>query len=701
VHSTEHLLTRPLPALLDCGLTRFGRHLGFGSVTFKNLPLADIEFEVFVGPAPQKRLVSAGVYVAFSTNHREASGMKKSLAILLVAGIAALTPTFASAQTRPTVDSSDAVRYNVDGSTIGTPIYSFISYDDATKTLDSPFPINFFGVRFSALCVSTNGVVIPVTTSSDTCVPKYDKSLEVQALASKSSSISPLALDLSMRDQQALHNPHRELDTELSVQSITATSSELTVTTTEPHGFLVDDRILKSFGTDFVYNGAGCYFYDNALVTSVVSGTSFKISSEDCTPGTYSPAAGSRAVVFRKTAQSQVSAISLSGDLLTVTTNSNHGFGEGRKFTFTGTGITGLDGAKLTTITTNGRDFTATVPSGVTDLDPDQAGPQTSVSFSTNRPWALERDDYGAISQVFFGSTTVDGRDAIAITWYRIPTYDTSADNPRTLSTTVQLVIIKATTGSDTNGWDFIYEYNIGHARDLSDGYLSTNGTQQCSMSDRTLCRWGMGTGQYLEGPGISTITYAAPNITFNTATPHGRAVGEYVMGTRLCDFPPLCDKPLKISQVIDDDTFIVQDPDASSGDNFTVRTFAGAKLAYSRSYELFPSFSILQLGDSGGTTALIRNSLNSSVAGRYTLAMTAGVITNFRVPAMDGVIPQDSQDSSSEDSSSEDPADEAPALAATGMDSSKLGIVGLAGGGLIAIGLVALFARNRRNEVA
>ena len=614
--------------------------------------------------------------------------MKKGLAMVLIV-ISIMAPTSASASTRPAVDSSDAVRYNSDGSPIGSIVYEFVNRDDGTKKVDAPFPINFFGQKFPAICLSTNGLIYPIVSTSSNCSPSYDRSLEVLTLRSQASSIAALALDLnnassgSANTERRLQNPHRESVGELRIENISATSTELSVTTTEPHGYLISDRVSLDLATvNFLFTEAGCSFPTEALVTGIVSDRSFTVSRSGCTPGTYSPAANGRAAVLRYTAMRQVSDMSLSGTTLTIT-SSSHTFGVGRKFTLTGTGITSLDQAELTVASRiDAANFTATVPAGVTDLDPVQAGNQSTVTFASDQPWALERDDNGAIQQVYFGSTTIDGRDAYAITWYRIPTTEFSGSNshvngtlqnPRTLSNTVQLVIIKGTTGSDANGWDYIYEFNIGHANDLSDGYSSTNPATQCTLSNVSDCRWAMGTAQYFEGPAISSITYAAPNITIDTVTSHGRSVGDYVIATNLCnDLGFLCDKPLVVSSVLDSDSLVLADPDAQAQDNFSSTSFSGAKLGYAMAYELFPSFSPLQLGDSGGTTALIRNSLNSSVAGRYTFAMSAGQVTNFRAPAMDSVIPAATTTPATSTPATSTPATSTPAtLAATGTSVS------------------------------
>lgn len=53
--------------------------------------------------------------------------------------------------------------------------------------------------------------------------------------------------------------------------------------------------------------------------------------------------------------------------------------------------------------------------------------------------------------------------------------------------------------------------------------------------------------------------------------------------------------------------------------------------------YELFGESSIAELVDSAGATALVRNSLNSPVFGRYRFGICGGSVVEFAPPSMDG----------------------------------------------------------------
>lgn len=105
-------------------------------------------------------------------------------------------------------------------------------------------------------------------------------------------------------------------------------------------------------------------------------------------------------------------------------------------------------------------------------------------------------DGFGVACEIYFGSTTVDGRDAFVVTWYRVSMNDST--NDPTLSSTFQVVIIKRATGSDVAGWDFDIEFNYGQVKDAEDGYSAASPSGACdSSSDLPDCRWGVGWADY------------------------------------------------------------------------------------------------------------------------------------------------------------------------------------------------------------
>ena len=550
-------------------------------------------------------------------------------------------PAFASITSPSPVDTSNAIRWDPDNSPIGDIVFEFIDRDDITKRIEAPFPINFYGTRFPSLCLSSNGLIYPILQVSSNCSTSFDRSLESLSLNSEAGAIAALALDLDPGEE--IHNPHLESTAELEVASVTVLSSTITVTTKAPHGFRVGEMARFSQDPSYVISGGSTESIGSRRVLSAPTPTTFTVdNSDNFDDGTFTPTAGDRAVVFREVIFEKVVELALSGTTLTVTTDSEYEFGSGGKFTFAGTGISGLDGVKFVVDSrVNSNDFTVTVPASLTDVDSSQVGNQTSRLFpdSSAYPWALERDEVGAIQQVYFGTTTVDGRDAYSLTWYRTGTNDTSttginggrfpAVNPETLSISVQLLIIKRSTGSDAAGWDFDYEVNVGHATDASDGYNSDNPFSSCSTSDLTKCRWGIGTAQYVSGATISSISRDGTALTINTSGAHDLIAGQRFRFE--IETPDFSNRQATVLAVVDSDTFTVGDTDTA----FSEVTAQSGRVFYSKASELFPSNSVLELRDAGGSTALVRNSLNSNVLGRYTFGMINGVVTNFLVPTM------------------------------------------------------------------
>ena len=559
-------------------------------------------------------------------------------------------PAFASITSPSPVDTSNAIRWDPDNSPIGDIVFEFIDRDDTTKNIDAPFPINFYGTRFPAICLSTNGLIYPIAQVSSGCSSAHDVNLENLSLESRASAIAALALDLDL--SEGIHNPQRESPEELEVASLTVSDFTITATTKSPHGFNVGEYVYFDENEDYITHGIRSSSLNGSRILTVPTPTTFTVPNHDIdwsdgtfTPipgGTYTPIAGNRAVVFREVIFARVDELQLSGTTLTVKTNRDHDFGVGGKFTFNGTGVSGLDGAKFVVASRVDDDkFTVTVPASMLDVDSSQVGDQASRAFVSPRPWALERDEVGAIQQVYFGQTTVEGRDAYSLTWYRTATNDTSRSatnginfplaNPETGSITVQLLIIKRSTGSDAAGWDFDYEVNIGHATDAFDGYSSDNPTYGCSTSDQSKCRWGIGTANFVSGSSISSISRDGTVLTINTVAPHNLISGQRFIYEVVTSSQTLGPKTRSVLAVVDSDTITVSDTNSA----FSDEPAQSGQLFYSVASELFPSNSVLELRDAGGSTALVRNSLNSNVLGRYTFGMVNGAITAFLAPTM------------------------------------------------------------------
>jgi LPXTG-motif cell wall-anchored protein len=107
------------------------------------------------------------------------------------------------------------------------------------------------------------------------------------------------------------------------------------------------------------------------------------------------------------------------------------------------------------------------------------------------------------------------------------------------------------------------------------------------------------------------------------------------VRGVDLCRSDSSCFTNVsKVVSVVDADSVTLDNN--TWGGAFAEETApANAKLGYGDASELFPNTSVLDLRDAGGSPALVRNSLNSNVLGRYTFGMVGGQVASFVTPIM------------------------------------------------------------------
>ena len=530
------------------------------------------------------------------------------------------------------MDSSSAVRYSTTSRIFGDVIVGMINADGRAHAIDLPFPVNVYGEMYPSLCIGTDGTVMPVASTSASCSNNsYDRDVAMIAANTRKPVIVALGIDSDPSEE--IHNPHREALTELAVASYEVDGAGImTVVTTEPHGFVVGDLV----------RGAGTDRPDTVIVTEVLSATSYKGEgrSGQLDPASFTAIAGERTVVYREVVMHQIvdGSVSISGSTLEFTnTDGEPVIGTGRTITVANSGITGLDGADLQVISRTGSTVVTNLPVGLLDVDPTQAGNQTSWVFSADL-WLIERDAVGAVQQVSVGTSTVDGREAVVITWYRMATNDYSSNsptaiNPETLTNTFQMVLLKRSTGSNSTGWDFDVEYNFGHANDISDGYRASDPTASCSPSAPETCVWPAGMGRPLPTIVVSSYSVTSSDITLNTTTPHGLSVGDLVVMNSLYDQTYL-DGSLRVASVVDSDTVTFANvwtaPDAAE-----TAAPADASLVAGEACELFPGNNALELGDQSGATALVRNSLNSSVSGRYTYGVVEGEPYGCITPVM------------------------------------------------------------------
>ncbi|MBX9472871.1 nidogen-like domain-containing protein [Microcella sp.] len=122
--------------------------------------------------------------------------VRRGAAALIAAAILVTTaaPAMASVNTR---DESDAMRYGA-SAPLGSVISELSGQDDDTHTIAAPWPLNFFGDKFDGICITTNGGVYPVATSTSTCSDAYDLDLENLAIDSEAPMIAVLAADINL-----------------------------------------------------------------------------------------------------------------------------------------------------------------------------------------------------------------------------------------------------------------------------------------------------------------------------------------------------------------------------------------------------------------------------------------------------------------------------------------------------------------------
>jgi LPXTG-motif cell wall-anchored protein len=163
-------------------------------------------------------------------------------------------------------DQSSAVLYEAT-SPIGTVLTNLTNQDDDSTTIALPFSINFFGSKYDALCVSTNGTVVPVPTALDGCGSDYDVDLAEYATDNDESVIGALLADL---------DPTEELwPGSIPIASVSVASEIITITTAGPHGYLVGDEASYFLVEDHPELGHGW----TDFVDTVISPTQFTINT--------------------------------------------------------------------------------------------------------------------------------------------------------------------------------------------------------------------------------------------------------------------------------------------------------------------------------------------------------------------------------------------------------------------------------------
>jgi len=197
-----------------------------------------------------------------------------------------------------------------------------------------------------------------------------------------------------------------------------------------------------------------------------------------------------------------ISTLAIASNVATVTTASAHPFANGdTAYMYFPNGDPTFDNSDQNRVIT----FVSATSFTFVTVRPDEAqravvgatasvGPYDDTLHDTGTD-GLADDSFGAVKAVYYGTTTIGGKPAFVVTWYRVPTHD--GYNSPLLSNTLQVVMIQEpTANAATAGYDFTIQINIGTATDNDDGYEASDGSTSCDADpDGGIedCRWGMG----------------------------------------------------------------------------------------------------------------------------------------------------------------------------------------------------------------
>lgn len=542
---------------------------------------------------------------------------------VIVDAVARFTPASATGTNK--WDASSAMRYDTDGTVIGDIIPDLIDEDDEYWIdTSTPFPTNFFGTKYADLCVTTNGTIYP---SNGTCTDDYDQGVGDLAIEGQSPMIAALATDIDPGESSLMIENE---DGVMPSGPVTDTSGAsggagtLTVTTSAS----VSDL---SVGDKVYFWGTGDATLDDADFTITALDTVAKTISFSVGSAVPDNIAQGKWYYYRTYTFGEFTNTSTTGSAVTISSVSiseGDGLMVGDYIAFQSADAD-LNSKifEVTAVDTGANTLTFNLPVGGTAPSP------TATGY-----WFFS-DGVGAVRTVNYGTTTIDGRQALVFTWYRIAEND--ADNADFLYNTLQIVVVKRATGDLTAGFDFDIEFNYGTLLDDEDGYHIDDPTDSCTAYDSAGqpdeladCRWGVGTASYVSGLQVQSITFSGTTATLTTVTPHGLAgkgsevwleldaSGDPVLGA-LNSNDRASAKVTGPSTL----TFTVETPGANT-------TFGSPPtINASDVYELYGAYAINRLANSGDT-AMVKNSLNSSVRGRYTFGMAGGTPTQFKTLA-------------------------------------------------------------------
>jgi len=205
---------------------------------------------------------------------------------------------------------------------------------------------------------------------------------------------------------------------------------------------------------------------------------------------------------------------------------------------------------------------------------------------------------------VHAGSTTIDGKDAFVVTWYRIPSQGTATEAGEGTWTHQIVIIDDGKIDGSQVGNDFTVEFNYGTILSDEKGYFASS--------------YGVGEGRRFAIGWASHRVLTVASVDgrdVTTTAPHG--------------LDP--NATFYVAADADDNDRRVQSVNATTirfgtGDT----TFGvGDTLRISETYEFFSDTPTSDLVD-GAAKALTENRRNSDVDGRYTVSMVGGITVGF-----------------------------------------------------------------------
>jgi len=214
--------------------------------------------------------------------------------LLLTAG-----PSSAAAVPGPGIgDVSAAVRYDLTNPSaprvIGEEMTGISDTDDDSQIIDAPWALNFFGTSYAGICVTSNGVVAPIVTTSDSCDDSYNDPIGELA----GSQGGPILATFANDNDTSNDVYAKDFKVTSLVLSTVGGNTTATVTTDKPidftagadRSFYVVDSAIDNGSTDYRTDDL---FVDNYTVTATPTARSFQM---DVTSASNLPADGTYSI---------------------------------------------------------------------------------------------------------------------------------------------------------------------------------------------------------------------------------------------------------------------------------------------------------------------------------------------------------------------------------------------------------------------